>query len=145
MPPEASSRPEIGLKRTETSRSRYGPPGATMTLKGFFGARCTSTPLPLGAPGISSTAHWPSTDFQPLSSACSKSKRSVNAPCGRVSSSARAEGLRSGVLPHPPHKPPQNHQKNPHEAGPTAPRHYPPAAAPATLLHETLLHRCACP
>src|SRR4029450_5090722 len=105
MPPEASSRPEIGLKRTEASRSRYGPPGATMTLKGFFGARCTSTPLPLGAPGISSTAHWPSTDFQPLSSACSKSKRSVNAPCGRVSSSARAEGLRSGCVPNHPSKP----------------------------------------
>src|SRR5262245_4636774 len=105
MPPEASSRPEIGLKRTETSTSRYGPPGATMTLKGFFGARCTSTPLPLGAPGISSTLHWPSTDFQPVSSACSKSKRSLNAPCGRVSSSARAEGLRSGCVPNHPSRP----------------------------------------
>ena len=57
MPPEASSRPEIGLNFIETSTSAYGPGGATITLNSFVVARCTRTLPPLGAPAISSMAH----------------------------------------------------------------------------------------
>ena len=57
MPPEASSRPEIGLNLTETSTSVHGPPGATITLNAFRVARWTSTRAPLGASDASSPAH----------------------------------------------------------------------------------------
>jgi hypothetical protein len=56
-PPEASSRPEIGLNFIETSRSVYGPGGATITLNSFLVARWTSTRFPLAASGLSSTVH----------------------------------------------------------------------------------------
>src|SRR5215471_7208839 len=59
MPPDASSRPEMGLNFSETSTSVYGPAGDTMTLNSFGVARCTRTFLPSGAPAMSSTAHWP--------------------------------------------------------------------------------------
>jgi hypothetical protein len=53
MPPDASSRPHIGLKRTDTSTLVYGPPGATMTLKALVVALCTNA-LPFCiAPGTS--------------------------------------------------------------------------------------------
>src|SRR5262245_28800171 len=64
MPPEASSRPEMGLNFIETSTSVYGPAGNTMTLNSFLVARCTRTFLPPGAPAMSSTAHWPVTVVQ---------------------------------------------------------------------------------
>src|SRR5262245_14930685 len=64
MPPDASSRPEMGLNFIETSTSVYGPAGATMPLNSFRVARCTRTFLPPGAPAMSSTAHWPVTVVQ---------------------------------------------------------------------------------
>src|SRR5437867_7958492 len=76
MPPEASSRPEIGLKRIDTSTSEYGPKGATITLNACRVARWTSTRVPLGAPAMSSTAHCPSTVVQPSIPFVSKSTRS---------------------------------------------------------------------
>src|SRR5262245_23459130 len=64
MPPDASSRPEMGLNFIETSTSVYGPAGDTMTLNSLRVARCTRTFLPPGAPAMSSTAHWPVTVVQ---------------------------------------------------------------------------------
>src|SRR5262245_6965792 len=65
MPPDASSRPDIGLKRTETSISVYGPAEATITLNSLLVARCTNArPFP-EAPAISSTTHRPETISQP--------------------------------------------------------------------------------
>src|SRR5437870_775807 len=90
MPPEASSRPEIGLNFIDTSTSVYGPGGATMTLNWFLIARWTSTFLPLGAPAISSTAHCPSIVVQPSMPFPSKSNRSVGTLSGTLSSSAAA-------------------------------------------------------
>src|SRR5712692_9351789 len=90
MPPEASSRPEIGLNCIDTSTSVYGPGGAMMTLNSFLVARCTRTLLPLGAPAISSTAHWPSIVVQPWIPLPSKSNLSVGALSGTLSSSAAA-------------------------------------------------------
>src|SRR5215831_4960782 len=89
MPPEASSRPEIGLNFIVTSTSVYGPGGATMTLNGFLVARCTSTLLPLGAPAMSSAAHWPSTTVQPSTPLLSKSNVSTGAPSGNLISGGR--------------------------------------------------------
>src|SRR5712691_2377167 len=88
MPPEASSRPEIGLNFIVTSTSVYGPSGATMTLNSFLVARWTTTFLPLGAPAMSSTAHWPSTVVQPSTPFASKSNLSVGTLSGTLSSSA---------------------------------------------------------
>src|SRR5882724_4444126 len=105
MPPDASSRPEIGLKRTDTSTSRYGPPGATITLKAFCTARCTSTRLPLGAPAISSTPHRPAIAFHSSSPFCSKSNRSVGAVGDTLSSSARAADPWKRCTPHHHEKP----------------------------------------
>src|SRR2546425_1852899 len=90
MPPEASSRPEIGLNFIDTSTSLYGPGGATMTLNWFLVARCTSTFLPLGAPTMSSTAHWPSTVVQPSMPFASKSNLTTGTLSGTLSSSAAA-------------------------------------------------------
>src|SRR5437879_2564436 len=75
MPPDASSRPEIGLNFTEASTSGKGPGGATMTLKAWPVLRWTSTLRPLGAPSISSTVHVPATVVHPVTSPYSKSKR----------------------------------------------------------------------
>src|SRR2546428_13066393 len=88
MPPEASSRPEIGLNLTETSTSVKGPGGATTTLNSFLVARCTSTFPPLGAPAMSSTAHCPSTVVQPSMPFASKSNLSVGTLSGTLRSSA---------------------------------------------------------
>src|SRR5437667_3782998 len=88
MPPEASSRPDIGLNFIDTSTSVYGPDGATMTLNSFRVARCTSTFLPLGAPAISSTAHCPLTVVQPSMPLASKSNLSTGTLSGTLSSSA---------------------------------------------------------
>src|SRR5690242_15632981 len=77
MPPDASSRPSIGLKRTETSTPAQGPAGATMTLKAFFVARCTSA-RPWAASLIGSIAHMPVTVCQP-SSGLVESKRCSDA------------------------------------------------------------------
>src|SRR5213595_2637877 len=96
MPPEASSRPEIGLNFIDTSTSVYGPGGATITLNSFLVARCTSTFLPLGAPAMSSTAHWPSTVVHPSMPLVSKSKRSTGMFSGNLISAgaARARACR---------------------------------------------------
>src|SRR2546426_3942822 len=75
MPPDASSRPEIGLNFTEASTSEKGPGGATMTLKALPVLRWTSTLRPLGALSISSTVHVPATVVHPVTSPDSKSKR----------------------------------------------------------------------
>src|SRR5216683_2734657 len=95
MPPEASSWPEIGLNFSDTSTSLYGPGGATMTLNWFLVERCTSTFLPLGAPAMSSTAHWPSTVVQPSMPLVSKSKRSTGMLSGNLTTAgaARAASL----------------------------------------------------
>src|SRR5438552_5407034 len=100
MPPEASSRPEIGLKRTDTSPSEYGPKGATMTLNAFPAARWTSARLPLGAPAMSSTAHWPSTVVQPSIPFASKSTRSTGTLSGSLISAGSATA-RERVTPNP--------------------------------------------
>src|SRR4029450_3128499 len=78
----------MGLKRTETSTSRYAPGGATITLNAFCVARWTSAWRPLGAPAISSTAHRPSIDRHPSRPGPSKSKREVGACGASVRSSA---------------------------------------------------------
>src|SRR5436190_6222433 len=97
-PPEASWRPESGLKFTETSTSVNGPAGATMTLNSFFVARCTSTFLPLGAPAISSTVHCPSTVDQPWTPLVSKSNFSSGTLPGIFSSSAASGSWGHGPL-----------------------------------------------
>src|SRR5882672_4316852 len=130
MPPDASSRPEIGLKRTDTSTSRYGPPGATITLKAFCTARCTSTRLPPGAPAISSTPHWPAIDFHPSNPFCSKWKRSVGALGGTLSSSARAADPWKGCTPH-------HHEKPSTLSTPTTPAVTAPVAKYDTLAPRT--------
>src|SRR5262245_29262198 len=61
-----------------------------MTLKSLFTARCTSTRFPLGAPAMSSIAHWPVTMVQPSIPLASKSQRSAASPSGTRSSSAAA-------------------------------------------------------
>src|SRR2546425_4465962 len=99
MPPEASSRPEIGLKRTDTSPSEYGPKGATITLNAFPAARWTSARLPLGAPATSSTAHWPSTVVQPSIPFASKSTRSTGTLSGSLISAGSATARECGVTP----------------------------------------------
>src|SRR5438132_5770890 len=99
MPPEASSRPEIGLKCTDTSPSEYGPKGATMTLNAFPAARWSSARLPLGAPATSSTAHWPSTVVQPSIPFASKSMRSTGTPSGSLISAGSATARERGVTP----------------------------------------------
>src|SRR5437899_9793361 len=73
MPPDASSRPEIGLNFTKASTSEKGPGGATMTLKALPVLRWTLRPL--GALSISSTVHVPATVVHPVTSPDSKSKR----------------------------------------------------------------------
>src|SRR5258708_28482923 len=78
MPPDASSRPEIGLKRTETSTLAYGPPGATITLYSLSVALWTRARPPWEAPATSSIAHLPETVVQP-SSGLVKSKRRSDA------------------------------------------------------------------
>src|SRR5262249_29923462 len=89
MPPEASSRPEIGLNFTEASTSEKGPGGATMTLKALPVLRWTRTFRPLGAPSISSTVHVPATVVHPVTSPDSKSKR-LRATRSRILTSAGA-------------------------------------------------------
>src|SRR5438876_9159714 len=59
-------------------------------LNSFFVPRCTSTLLPLGAPAMSSTAHWPSTVVQPSMPFASKSNLSTGTLSGTLSSSAAA-------------------------------------------------------
>src|SRR5215467_12677255 len=59
-----------------------------MTLNWFRVARCTRTFLPLGAPAMSSTAHWPSTIVHPSMPLLSKSNFSVGTLSGTLSSSA---------------------------------------------------------
>src|SRR5262249_25079981 len=86
----------MGLNFTDTSTSVYGPDGATMTLNSFLVARCVRTCAPLGAPAISSTAHWPWTVVQPSRPLVSKSNRSTGRLSGTLSSAgaARAEAGR---------------------------------------------------
>src|SRR5439155_10698571 len=99
MPPEASSRPEIGLNFIVTSTSLSGPGGATMTLNSFLVARCTSTFLPLGAPAIFSTTHCPSTRVQPSMPFVSKSNRSVGRSSGTLISAGAADARARPVMP----------------------------------------------
>ena len=84
MPPEASSRPEMGLKRTETSTSVYGPPGATSTSKALFTARWTSTRWPLGAPLHLFDGPLAVNRLPALECGGSKSKRSTAAIVGHL-------------------------------------------------------------
>src|SRR5262249_10262948 len=65
-----------------------------MTLNWFRVARCTSTFLPLGAPAISSTTHWPSTLVQPSMPLLSKSNFSAGVLSGTLSSSAAIVSVR---------------------------------------------------
>src|SRR6266446_10654227 len=99
MPPEASSRPEIGLNFIETSTSVNGPGGATMTLNSFLVARCTSTFLPLGAPAISSTAHCPLTRVQPSMPFVSRSNRSAGRSSGTLICVGAANARSRQVMP----------------------------------------------
>src|SRR5713226_8969807 len=94
MPPEASSLPDSGSNFTDTSTSVNGPPGATITLKSFLVARCTKTFLPTGAPGKSSTTHWPPIVVHPSIPLASKSNFCSVTPSGILISggAARAEG-----------------------------------------------------
>src|SRR5450631_4257613 len=75
MPADASSRPDMGLKRTVTSTLWYGPPGATITLNSLSVARWTRARPPWEAPATSSIAHLPETVVQ-SSSGLVKSRRS---------------------------------------------------------------------
>src|SRR5947207_14498079 len=101
MPPDASSLPEMGLNCIATSTLVYGPGGATITLYSFRVARCTSTFLPLGAEGISSTAHCPSAMLQPSIPFASKSNFSSGTLSGTLISAAAADGGRR-VTPYAP-------------------------------------------
>src|SRR5712692_6687690 len=94
MPPEASSLPDSGSNFTDTSTSVNGPPGATITLKSFRVARCTKIFLPTGAPGKSSTTHWPPIVVHPSIPLASKSNFCSVTPSGILISggAARAEG-----------------------------------------------------
>src|ERR1700732_2128948 len=83
MPPEASSPPEMGLNRTVTSMSVYGPPGATITLKALSLARCTSARPPCEAPGTPSMGHLPVTVSQPSNGRVKSKRRSDSAAQGR--------------------------------------------------------------
>src|SRR5262249_6502905 len=78
MPPDASSWPDIGLKRTETETLLCGPPGATMTLYSLSVARCTRARPRWEAPATSSVDQRPDTVSQP-SSGLVKSNPSDNA------------------------------------------------------------------
>src|SRR2546428_13496507 len=93
MPPEASSFPDSGSNFTDTSTSVNGPAGATITLNSFFVARCSKVFLPTGAPGKSSTTHWPPTCVQPPIPLDSKSNFCSVTPSGILISggTARAE------------------------------------------------------
>src|SRR2546427_373124 len=75
MPPDASSRPEIGLNFTEASTSEKGRGGAKMALKALPVLRWTTPLRPLGALSISSPVHVPATVVHPVTSPDSKSKR----------------------------------------------------------------------
>src|SRR5712692_92676 len=94
MPPEASSFPDSGSNFTDTSMSVNGPGGATITLNSFFVARCSKAFLPIGAPGKSSTTHWPPIVVQPSIPLASKSNFCSVTPSGILISggAARAEG-----------------------------------------------------
>src|SRR5262245_28218184 len=67
MPADASSWPEIGLKRTETETLLCGPPGATMTLYSLSVARCTRARPRWEAPATSSVDQRPDIVSQPSS------------------------------------------------------------------------------
>src|SRR5690242_4912123 len=87
MPPEASSWPEIGLNRIETSTSLYGPSGDTMTLNVLRVACCMSTrDFHPGASDTSRIDQSPSTTVQPLTPLAAKSQLSILAPAGAASS-----------------------------------------------------------
>ncbi len=85
------------MNRTETSTSVWGPEGATITSNSFFVARWTRTRFPLGAPGISSSVHCPSTVVQPSRLLASKSYRSSGVPADKVSSGGAATARRWAV------------------------------------------------
>src|SRR6266478_3063935 len=68
MPPDASSEPEIGLNRTDTSTSPWGPPGARITLNLLFVARWTSARPSREAPATSSRPHAPEMISHPSNS-----------------------------------------------------------------------------
>src|SRR5215831_21197870 len=82
MPPDASSQPEIGLNRTDTSTSPYGPPGARITLNLLLVARCTSARPSREAPATSSMPHAPEMICHPSKSLV-KSNRS-SGPAGHA-------------------------------------------------------------
>src|SRR5712691_1481734 len=99
MPPEASSLPDRGSNFTDTSTSVNGPAGATITLNSFLVARCTKAFLPIGAPGKSSTTHWPPTCVQPSIPLASKSNFCSVTPSGILISGGAA--LAEGDEPNP--------------------------------------------
>src|SRR6266446_8204502 len=82
MPPDASSEPEIGLNRTDTSTSPWGPPGARITLNLLFVARCTSVRPSREVPATSSRLHAPEMISHPSNSLV-KSNRS-SGPAGHA-------------------------------------------------------------
>src|SRR5712691_2250855 len=73
-----------------------------MTLNSFVVARCTSTFFPLGAPAISSTAHWPATVAQPSIPPVSKSNVSVVALSGSLISAGAARARPRRLVPKAP-------------------------------------------
>src|SRR5262249_46179557 len=64
--------------------------------------RCTRALLPLGAPAISSTAHWPSTVVQPSMPLVSKSNVSTGRLSGNLISVGAASASFRGLKPRTP-------------------------------------------
>src|SRR6266542_5562848 len=102
MPPEASSFPDSGSNFTDTSTSVNGPAGATITLNSFLVARCSKAFLPTGAPGKSSTTHWPPTCVQPSIPFVSKSNFCSVTPSGILISGGVARTVGDEPSPYAP-------------------------------------------
>src|SRR6266436_8452479 len=102
MPPDASSFPDSGSNFTDTSTSVNGPAGATITLNSFLVARCNRAFLPTGAPGNSSTPHWPPTCVQPSIPFVSKSNFCSVTPSAILISGGAACTLRGEPRPYAP-------------------------------------------
>src|SRR5713101_4019929 len=102
MPPDASSFPDSGSTFTDTSTSVNGPAGPTITLNSFLVARCNRAFLPTGAPGNSSTPHWPPICVQPSIPFVSKSNFCSITPSGILISGGAAPTVRDEPSPYAP-------------------------------------------
>src|SRR5580704_8333160 len=65
MPADTSALPKISLKRTETSTSPQGAPGATITFSPLPCSSWTNAGPPGQSPGTSSIVHLPETIVHP--------------------------------------------------------------------------------